>query len=374
MSNPVKARRARRNKGYESISRNMLQDEKDLTVKARGILSIFVSLPDDWDVNGVQGFIDQFCNRDGYTSINEGIKELEASGHFARLKRQGEGGRWEWLWSYSHDPRDVAQAVAEWEAQGYRTTGKRSGNRKAVPPKGSDQAVSSTQAVLGNPEHGSVLGKSVDGGPVHGEPPNKEVHSLVPSGQEVQVEEESKAPALRSGATSPAEPVQPAAIATPGAGFDGPDPDCDPDVAAASLLERRQRRAARTPAALNATAHTPAARRLVDAYAATCAVAPAGKLRTQFLVAVNELIKASYPERVIAQALAECGAKGYPASALGSFAHGIANKRPEPAASAAPRRSATDDKIRATLALRDRFPGAPTPAAGFPQLTHGEAR
>lgn len=201
MSSPVKARRARRTKGHESISRDMLQ-EKALTVKARGILAILQSLPDEWDVNGVQGFVDQFCGRDGYHAINEGIKELEAFGYFARLKRQGEGGKWLWLWSYSHDPADVDAAVAEWESLGYKVATTRGGNRGAVTPAEREKGVTRSprtvkkaepagRTALENPQHGaepvsenpghgpsdSVLGKPVDGSSVDGEPPNKEIHS-----------------------------------------------------------------------------------------------------------------------------------------------------------------------------------------------------
>lgn len=318
MSGSTKARKAKsKNKGFENISRDLLQTPT-LSLKARGLISLLVSLPDEWDCNGVDGLVAKFCDKDGSHAVNEGIKELEAQGLFVRMKRQGAGGKWEWLWTYSQDPAEVAAEVFEWEARGYKNA-TRGGPRNAKPPK--------RTSVSGKSQHGSMLGESVDGGSahgssVHGEPPNKEVHSPVPTEQEVEVDSEI-AP-LRSGARTPA-------AATVEALFAPAPADEGEEVATKAAIvkaERKGRRAARTPAALNATAHSPVARKLVDAYGETCNVAPVGRLYVQFCVEVTKLLQANYPEDVIAQALVECGAKGYSAPALASFAHGVANRAP----------------------------------------------
>lgn len=62
-------------KGYEKISRDLLQ-RKTLSLKARGLIGLLLSLSDDWDCNGVEGIVRQFCDLDGVSAVSAGIKEL----------------------------------------------------------------------------------------------------------------------------------------------------------------------------------------------------------------------------------------------------------------------------------------------------------
>lgn len=162
-------------KGYESISRDALQDRR-LSYKARGIMSYLKSKPPRWKTN-TQAIADD-SDKDGYEAVNSGIRELEELGYFARLKRQGARGRWEWLWIYSDDPRAVAARKAKWEESTGRVSPRR-GPTKAEPVAdvaGPDESETETagHAVSGFPVHGSPgHGEPVDGPPVSGEPPNK---------------------------------------------------------------------------------------------------------------------------------------------------------------------------------------------------------
>jgi hypothetical protein len=154
-------------KGSERISRDMLQT-KTLSLKARGLLSLLKSLPDDWDCGGVTGISKTFCAKDGPHAVNEAIKELEEHGLFMRLKHQGDGGKWDWLWTFADYPDEVAAEVRRWEAKGFRTAN-RSGNKNAQPPPRD-----STGSLFENLEQGAMTGEPAGGDPANGEPPNKE--------------------------------------------------------------------------------------------------------------------------------------------------------------------------------------------------------
>jgi hypothetical protein len=171
----VQMKRVRRTKGYESISRDALQ-VKSLSFKARGIMAYLESMPDDWEVHGAKGIADA-SDKDGYYAVNEGLKELEAAGLLARLKRQGARARWEWLWIYSDNPADIEAATEEWAATG--AVSSRGGNPRprrqgeSITP----EAPTSDNSVM----EFSVHGGSVSGQAEHGEPPNKEVDLEVDS-------------------------------------------------------------------------------------------------------------------------------------------------------------------------------------------------
>ena len=61
-----------------------------LSLKARGLLSLMLSLPDDWDYSA-RGLA-CLC-RDGVSSINSALKELEQAGYVARSQRRNSRGK-----------------------------------------------------------------------------------------------------------------------------------------------------------------------------------------------------------------------------------------------------------------------------------------
>ena len=68
--------RVERNKGYTVMSNHHLRN-KELTLKAKGLLSQMLSLPEDWDYT-LAGLSQ--INREKIDAIREAIKELERAG------------------------------------------------------------------------------------------------------------------------------------------------------------------------------------------------------------------------------------------------------------------------------------------------------
>ena len=63
---------------------------RDLTLKAKGLLSVMLSLPDDWDFT-LKGLAR--INREGIDAIREGIRELEQAGYVMRHRIRDERGK-----------------------------------------------------------------------------------------------------------------------------------------------------------------------------------------------------------------------------------------------------------------------------------------
>ena len=78
-----------KNKNFTIMSNYHLRD-KNLSNKARGLLSTILSLPDDWNYT-VEGLA-SIC-KDGKGSISTQIKELEACGYLIRTQTRDKLGR-----------------------------------------------------------------------------------------------------------------------------------------------------------------------------------------------------------------------------------------------------------------------------------------
>ena len=63
---------------------------KGLSLKAKGLLSLMLSLPEDWDYT-VKGLA--YICKDGIDSINGAIKELETTGYMHRQRVRNEKGQ-----------------------------------------------------------------------------------------------------------------------------------------------------------------------------------------------------------------------------------------------------------------------------------------
>ena len=81
--------RVERNKGYTVMSNHHLRN-KELSLKAKGLLSQMLSLPEDWDYT-LAGL--SFINREKIDAIREAIKELERAGYIVRSRERDEKGR-----------------------------------------------------------------------------------------------------------------------------------------------------------------------------------------------------------------------------------------------------------------------------------------
>lgn len=74
---------------YMTMSNQYLRD-KQLSLKAKGLLSMMLSLPDDWNYS-IRG-LSTIC-KDGVDAIRGAIRELEAGGYVVRSHKRGKGGR-----------------------------------------------------------------------------------------------------------------------------------------------------------------------------------------------------------------------------------------------------------------------------------------
>ena len=81
--------RVEKNSGYTVMSNHHLRN-KELTLKAKGLLSQMLSLPDDWDYT-LKGLA--FINREQIDAISEAVKELETAGYIVRSRERDEKGR-----------------------------------------------------------------------------------------------------------------------------------------------------------------------------------------------------------------------------------------------------------------------------------------
>ena len=81
--------RVERNKGYTVMSNHHLRD-KSLSLKAKGLLSLMLSLPEEWDYT-TKGLA-RIC-KDGVDSICAGVRELEEHGYVIRQRVRNPNGQ-----------------------------------------------------------------------------------------------------------------------------------------------------------------------------------------------------------------------------------------------------------------------------------------
>ena len=81
--------RIEKTRDYTVMSNHHLRNT-DLSLKAKGLLSLMLSLPEDWDYT-MKGLA-RIC-KDGIDSISGGIRELEAHGYLIRERIRNENGQ-----------------------------------------------------------------------------------------------------------------------------------------------------------------------------------------------------------------------------------------------------------------------------------------
>lgn len=74
--------RVEKNKNYTVMSNVHLRD-KALSLKAKGLLSLILSLPDDWQYN-VKGLA--AISKEGRSGITSALQELEAAGYVSGVQ------------------------------------------------------------------------------------------------------------------------------------------------------------------------------------------------------------------------------------------------------------------------------------------------
>lgn len=75
-----------------SIIANEVAQNRELSLKAKGLFLYMWSLPDDWDYS-VQGLI--ACLKEGRDAIQSGLKELEQTGYLVREQKR-DGGKFDY--------------------------------------------------------------------------------------------------------------------------------------------------------------------------------------------------------------------------------------------------------------------------------------
>ena len=81
--------RVERNSGYTVMSNHHLRN-KELTLKAKGLLSQMLSLPEDWDYT-LAGL--SHINRESIDAIRTAVWELEKAGYIVRSRERDKKGR-----------------------------------------------------------------------------------------------------------------------------------------------------------------------------------------------------------------------------------------------------------------------------------------
>lgn len=87
--------RVNKTKDYTVMSNHHLR-EREMSLKAKGLLSLMLSLPDTWDYS-VEGLVS--ISKESKTAIQATLKELETFNYLERTREQDEKGHF----SYSYD-------------------------------------------------------------------------------------------------------------------------------------------------------------------------------------------------------------------------------------------------------------------------------
>ena len=81
--------RVEKNANYTVMSNEHLRN-RDLSLKAKGLLSQMLSLPEEWDYS-LEGL--SRINREGVDAIRTGVRELEEHGYLERRRLRDGSGR-----------------------------------------------------------------------------------------------------------------------------------------------------------------------------------------------------------------------------------------------------------------------------------------
>lgn len=88
------------NKNYTVMSNYHLQD-KNLSLKAKGLLSYMLSLPSDWDYS-VNGLVAKL--KENKTAVQSALKELEEQNYLRRTKIKDEKGQFDYIYDIYEQP------------------------------------------------------------------------------------------------------------------------------------------------------------------------------------------------------------------------------------------------------------------------------
>ena len=84
--------RIEKNKNYTIMSNYHLK-EKEMSLKAKGLLSLMLSLPNNWDYT-IEGLV-AIC-KENETAVKSTLKELKCFGYLEILKVKNKNGQFEY--------------------------------------------------------------------------------------------------------------------------------------------------------------------------------------------------------------------------------------------------------------------------------------
>ena len=101
--------RVHKNENYTVLS-NYHFKERRMSLKAKGLLSLMLSLPEGWDYSAA-GLVT--LSKDGKDSVNAALKELEKFGYLRRTQAIDTGGKFSgYNYEIYEQPSDTAKAAA----------------------------------------------------------------------------------------------------------------------------------------------------------------------------------------------------------------------------------------------------------------------
>ena len=93
--------RIHKNRNYTVISNVHLRDKR-MSLKAKGLLTLMLSLPDDWDYS-----VDGLCSicKENRTAIQSALRELEVCRYLKRTKERNDKGQFECIYEIFEVPQ-----------------------------------------------------------------------------------------------------------------------------------------------------------------------------------------------------------------------------------------------------------------------------
>jgi hypothetical protein len=101
--------RVNKTKNYTVLS-NYHFKEKNMTLKAKGLLSLMLSLPDTWNYT-VAGLVS--LSKDGKDSVMSGLSELEKFGYLIRTQKTNEKGQFSGIEYHIYEQPQETNPIAE---------------------------------------------------------------------------------------------------------------------------------------------------------------------------------------------------------------------------------------------------------------------
>lgn len=99
--------RANKNRDFSIVSNHYIRD-KNLSLKAKGLLTVVFTLPDDWDYS-TEGLI-AIC-KEGKEAITSVTKELKEFSYLKIIEVRNDKGQFEYVWEFFEKPNSDNQNI-----------------------------------------------------------------------------------------------------------------------------------------------------------------------------------------------------------------------------------------------------------------------